>query len=552
MEFVTLGGPALVDYVQMLWQRRWIVAVTLGAALLLAVLTGDGRPAPRYEAVVTLGIQPHVFTSDGIVPDEVPGVPPEEVEAARSAEAALETAHELGIRDGGESLLRRLLIRGDDDTRILQLTLTGEQPSISRELETYARTYADLRQEQFDERVQRFLDGIDARIAEIRSQLSKVTRRLKNEDSGDGVASSEVHAEFDALKELYAKFLALRQNTNLYAGSVREVRVLGGPILQPVQSVPAGALRLISISSAGLLLGCAMAVVMGLLRPLVGNPRRAQERLHLAVLAVLPRLRREALARDPLVLQRNRLGAEALRKLRIELDLVRGEEEKNRVILLASPQPGDGRSTVAMNLAASCAESGLHTALVQGDDSVRRGWKMSHGSMSSRAGRFDVVRYSDSPCAGSDSSVEPPTASDSRAAETVRTVRELNANHEVVVIDAPAFSRSANCLLLAGVADVCLLVARQSKTREDAVSELFQALTRHGLRPAGLVVIGAGASWRRHPVQRLTHADKARDDASPFSIDHDLRSSPPPASDAKKGKRDFASIGLVQWNKASF
>jgi Mrp family chromosome partitioning ATPase len=532
-------APALVDYFYMLWQRRWVVLAALSAALLIAVLADGGRPAPRYEAIVKLGVQPYVFTSDGIVPEQVPGVPPEEVAAASSAEAARETARELGLRDGGDGLLSRLFTRGDDNSHILQVALTGEEQTTGRELNAYTSNYVKLRQKRFRDRVQRYLAGIDARIADIESQLTEFTRRLETDASADGVPVADIETRLDATMELYTKFVSLRQNTKLYATSLQEVRVLGGPILHRVRSVSTESLRLIALSLVGLLLGCAIAVVIGLLRPLVGDPRRAQERLGLPVLAVLPRVGRHALARDPLALQRrSRSGAEGVRRLRIELELICGKERKTSVVLLASPQPGDGRSTVAMNLAASFAQSGLETALLQGNDPAGHKSEISAASANGGADGFDVIfALNDSAAStgSSDSAGEPAFSPDSQAQELVRTLRELTENYRVVVIDAPAFSYSPDCLLLAGRADVCLLVVRQSKTREDAAVDFLQALMRHGLRPAGLVVVGARISSHRNRPAASTRPDKSRRDPPPSTMDLPLGQSPQRAADADDG-----------------
>jgi Mrp family chromosome partitioning ATPase len=532
-------APALIDYLHMLWQRRWVVFAALSAALLIAVLADGDRPAPRYEAIVTLGVQPYIFTSDGIVPEQVPGVPPEEIASVRSAEAARETARELGLRDGGDGLLTRLFIRGDDNSHILQVSLTGEEQTTGRELRVYANNYVDLRQKRFRERVQRYLAGIDARIADIESQMSELSRRLEIDESADGVPIADIEARLGVATELHAKFVTLRQNTKLYATSLREVRVLGGPILHRVRSVSTESLRFIALSLVGLLLGGVIAVVIGLLRPLVGDPRRAQERLGLPVLAVLPRLGRRALARDPLALQRrSRSGAEGLRRLRIELELTGGKDRKTSVVLLASPQPEDGRSTVAMNLAASFAQSGLETALLHGNDPAGHKSEISAATADSGADGFDVIfarNDSAAPTGSSNSADESPFPPDAQVQELMRTLQELTENYRAVVIDPPAFSYSPDCLLLAGRADVCLLVVRQSKTREDAAVDLLQALMRHGLRPAGLVVVGARISSHRYRLAASPRPDKSHRDPPPSKMDLPLGQSPQRAADVDDG-----------------
>ncbi len=59
-------------------------------------------------------------------------------------------------------------------------------------------------------------------------------------------------------------------------------------------------------------------------------------------------------------------AAEAFRKLRTNLQFM-SVDDPPRVIVLTSPKPGDGKSTIAANLAAAIAASGSPVILVDGD-----------------------------------------------------------------------------------------------------------------------------------------------------------------------------------------
>lgn len=61
--------------------------------------------------------------------------------------------------------------------------------------------------------------------------------------------------------------------------------------------------------------------------------------------------------------------AEALRELRnnLRFTVPANRDEPARVIAVASPSPSDGRTTVAVDLAAVLAETGKRVVLVDGD-----------------------------------------------------------------------------------------------------------------------------------------------------------------------------------------
>lgn len=117
----------LSDYASLLWQRRLVVLAAVLVATVVGLLTAPSEPPSLYEATADLRFQalpsgPEASTGS---PETVPS---SEVEAARSAETATQTAEELDIAGGGSALLSRLKSEAVEGTGVLRLTLTGENP----------------------------------------------------------------------------------------------------------------------------------------------------------------------------------------------------------------------------------------------------------------------------------------------------------------------------------------------------------------------------------------------------------------------------------------
>jgi uncharacterized protein involved in exopolysaccharide biosynthesis len=256
----SVSGATLVDYVGMLRQGWQIVLVCGVVGLLAAVALDKGQPQARFEASATLQVDPHVFVGGGagVVAVGDPGVPAEEVEAARSARAAARTSEEVGIADSA-ALLSRIFVSGDDDTHVLTIALQGQYANVKTVLDAYVTNYIDMRTKEFLGELRRRLRLIGKRIAAVKARIGQLESELDREPS-DATRTAD-RTELETLAGVYADLVALRQNTWLNSSTVQEVRLLGGPVLHRAAAFPPEGLQLIAFSFSGLLVG--VAIVLG-------------------------------------------------------------------------------------------------------------------------------------------------------------------------------------------------------------------------------------------------------------------------------------------------
>ena len=119
---------------------------------------------------------------------------------------------------------------------------------------------------------------------------------------------------------------------------------------------------------AGLVIGVVASLIMAWRDTTIRSERQLTKITGVANLAVIPRhplgeARPDdvAVLRDP-----NSIESEAYRTLRTVLDFV-SHDRPFTVLLVTSPRPGEGKSSVAANLAAVVAQSGRRVVLVDGD-----------------------------------------------------------------------------------------------------------------------------------------------------------------------------------------
>ncbi len=118
----------------------------------------------------------------------------------------------------------------------------------------------------------------------------------------------------------------------------------------------------------GLFVGIIAAIVLSRLDTSIRSTRRLRELTGVPNLAVIPRVplghrRPDDLAAmgDP-----NSVEAEAYRTLRTAVEFL-ANETGAKVLLVTSPRPGEGKSSVAANLAVTAAQAGRNVVLIDGD-----------------------------------------------------------------------------------------------------------------------------------------------------------------------------------------
>jgi Mrp family chromosome partitioning ATPase len=488
-------GATMSDYARMIWQRRWVVVATVLLASAVALVTRPPEPAPLYVATSTLRVQTFTFSGSGttgITPVE--GVPPAEVEAARSVEVAAETAEELGYSDNGADLLTRLAVSAPENSDLMQLRLTGEGAGTVEELRLYGENYEEFRNAQDEERLQRALAEVDERIAEVDQRLQRASARFASEEAAGG-ASPETRTKFDTLSALYTSLVNRKELLKLdsaLAGG--QVELIGSPIGQRLGAIPTRTLRMLAGPLGGLLLGCALATALGVLRPRLSGRDRTEEQLGYPVLATIPRIRNRRLDKDPLIVQRaSGWGAEGIRMLRTELQLVEERGPSLKTLIVASPEPRDGKSTVAGNLAAAYAATGRATVLVHADLRAARRHKDGPGLTDFITGRTPDLQVQRHPAGFAEVLAGTHLGSHSGSMQEglVGAIRRLGSEYEVVIVDTPPLLAFADALLLAAEGDAVVLVVRDGKTMEDKAAEALEVLVRHDAAVAGLVLNAA-------------------------------------------------------------
>gem|GEM_PF-5711361 len=233
----------------------------------------------------------------------------------------------------------------------------------------------------------------------------------------------------------------------------------------------------------GLILGCAVAVVLGALQLRISSPELVRARLNLPTLATVA-------TGDP------RRRSEDLRALSNGISLMAGEP---RVLAVTSATPNEGKSMVASNIARNRASTGDRVILI---DANLRDRAAANGATNGRVpGLSGLLTGSDGRIeenlmdsgvanmlilpAGSASNDPYSLMSEERLRRVLERVTPLA---DLVVVDTPSLLSAAESQVVCSVADQTILVVDSANTHTSAAVEARDVLERIHARVLGVVL----------------------------------------------------------------
>lgn len=272
----------------------------------------------------------------------------------------------------------------------------------------------------------------------------------------------------------------------------------------------------------GMLLGLGGAFFLEYLGQTIKTAGDIERAVGIPVLGLIPHvasIREAANGRGRPVVIMTQLGSddpavEAYRSLRTNVTFV-GAEQPLQMIAVTSPEPGEGKSTTAANLALTLAQGGSRTLLVDGN--LRRPLLHRAFGILQEPGLTDVLvghapaREAIRPNVAENLDVLPSGALPPNPAELLgsdamqRLVGELRRDYAYIVMDTPPALPVTDATVAATIADATMLVMRSGETEEAATQRVVEQLRRVRARVAGAVLNGITP---RHEQYYTYHSDK--------------------------------------------
>ncbi len=261
----------------------------------------------------------------------------------------------------------------------------------------------------------------------------------------------------------------------------------------------ASGLNVIVVLLLGLLLGLIVGVIIVLLRELALAPLRTAQQAETVTGAPLLGSVVKETTRTPRLLEsqhrRYSLRAEQYRQIGMVLRGARVEEEP-MVVMITSSVGGEGKSTVAAQVAVALAAGGTSVCLVDAD--LRGSTLATYLQVDDGPGLARVLDGTATMTTARQRrgklSIFTGLSAEENAGDLLASPRaakffsDLRTRFEVVLIDAPALLPVADSSIIASYADTALLVISSGSVRASEVDEATRTLSSLGIPLVGVIL----------------------------------------------------------------
>ncbi len=397
--------------------------------------------------------------------------------------------------------LRKKLGPGHRDVRAEEARLDA----IREKIEAVKKEITDREVGALVEYRNRELQMIIKRLGQVMEKYRQINSDLRS-----------AQQKIDNLATIQAEAEALETNIERIEQRLVELRVaesgarpmeLVQPATEPDQpSIPEWQIMVPLGVVLGLVIGVGLAVLLEFVDTSVQSPADISARIDLPMLGMIPH--EDDVDEDlgdlrvAMLKSKGGLMAEAFREIRTNLQFS-GPIEQHRTLLVSSASPGDGRTTVAVNLAATMAQAGRKVLLVDANfrQPAIRGLfpQLAEGGLSSalvgQGDWRDQVTEVEANLSVMGAGPLPPNPADLLGSDEMKRIAdEMAGEYDQVIFDgAPCLVVTDPVVMSSQVAGV-LLVVRAGSNTHGIVTRVRNTLQRVGAHISGAVLLGVRAT----------------------------------------------------------
>jgi polysaccharide biosynthesis transport protein len=478
-------------------RRRWVIILIAVVTVPLVAFLYSQSQTKEYAASTTLLFE----TSAEFSPEESTRETATNEALAVLPSVAAKAAKALGNASLGEVLGSIEVSAANEMANLSTISATNESPQRAAEIaNAYAQAYIEFRRE--------------AKQAPLKVGIAAIEQKIEELHAGES-------SKADALNEELNKLEIQEALQTGKASIVQKATPPGSP------SKPKTKRNVLIGLLLGIVLAGALAALIDRADKRIRGIDEMEELFRLPLIGRIPKSK--ALDRGSPSNMLSSLDGEAFRTLRTNLRYLAVNQDVSR-ILIASPEPSDGKSTVARGLAAAMAESGEEVVLVEADlrkegffrnDPGYKGYGLSSVlagtpldsallrlpifSEASSEPRFLTV-FPNGPV--------PPNPAELLESERMReVVEELSGRFETVIFDTPAFGVVSDAMATVPLASAILVIGGIGKTTRTAAHDFIEQISITHQRPLGLIVTMTGKNRAHYgyyrPSGRLLKPNKS-------------------------------------------
>lgn len=491
-------------------RRWWWIAILCPVLIAMLAFLYTSRQLPMYEAQAKLLVDPSGNgQSDYNTILSAERMTKTYEKLVKNRQVLEQVVTSLKLPFSADVLSGMVLASADGDTQLLIVRVADTEPERAAQIANeVAKQFAAYVRETSSSSSGETLTQLDAAIAEIETKIDATEAEITALEAGPDAVSTTVedqlatlNATLDQYRTTYATLITTRSETQVrQAITVDPVKVFEPAYAPSAPYAPQLMVNLILALIAGGIISTGIILLLEYLdntvkatadfTTLVGGPL-------LAAVNIVPKLtpgRKQLFVLD----QPKGGAAEAIRLLRTNIEFASATREI-ATLGITSPNPGEGKSTVAANLAVTLAQAGFVTALIDAD--LRRPTQHRLFETGNERGLSTLLTMDERPWswAARETRVPnlsvipagplPPNPADLLSLERLRQIlTEMRSTFDVIVVDTPPVLAVSDPLIIAAHVDGMIVVTNGGKTRLDALKRASQTLQRGAIRVIGVVV----------------------------------------------------------------
>ena len=407
-------------------------------------------------------------------------------------------------------------------------TLRGQQAELMRKEAELATKYGDrhpqmvaLRDEKknldakIEEEVKRIIKNLSNEVAVAKARLNSLEtslREIQGTTNSQGKASVKLRELEREANSLRAHYEQTRKNLTGTAGQEQIQSADAQPVGRATPPTDASFPNKPMVMGVTLLGSAILGMLLALLIERLDSGFRTgvevERVLHMANLAVVPKIKGEKLVADRIVNKPLSAFSEAVRSVYSGLQLS-NVDRPPKVVLVTSSVPHEGKTSLAVSLGRIASKGGARVILIDGDlrhPSVSGQFsprRPNAGLVEVLAGKCELasVLHRDpiSPLEFVPVAAPPSNPADLLGSQSMRRMVEvLRQHYDLVIIDAAPVLPVSDTRLLARLADKIVYVVRWDATPREAVISGLKLLHDINADIAGTVL--NQADMRRHAI----------------------------------------------------
>lgn len=490
----------------------WLLVAAAGVAAAFSLFAGMQQP-PVYRTQTTLMIGRAI---DDPNPSDISIYTSQQLATTYADIALRQPVQNATMKALGLTWLPAYLVRPVVNTQLLEIVVTDTDPvraqAVANELANQLIQQSPTSRQSNQDRlafINQQLDELETKIQETQDQVDARQGELANLTSARQIADTQnqiyaLQSKLDTLRNNYTDLLANTQQGALNTLTIIEPALLPGSPIGP--NIP---LLVVTAAVFALAVAAGAVYLLSYMDSSIKSPEEIKRLTGLPMLVGIPTINGEAYPDKLVTVKQPRSPvAEAYRSLRTGVQFSTIDRPESTALLVTSPNPSEGKSVTAANLAAVIAQAGQRVLLIDAD--LRRPVMHKIFGVNNHAGLTELLRNVKlnelDECLDSwldkviqESQVEglwlltsgpiPPNPSELLGSNTNRgLLSALKKRFDYVVMDSPPVLIVTDSVVLGAQVDGVILVVDGDRTQKNQLRQSVERMREVNAGLLGVVV----------------------------------------------------------------